>query len=176
MKKVIILGGVVIVIGLGAFFFFQPSEQLEQEPVQTRQDVPTSEGNEADGEAMMEDEDKMKEDGTTMEKEVVEHLVIYSDSGYSPQELTIKMGDKVTFRNESSRKMWPATVIHPSHTVYPGSGIQKCLDEEADTSGIFDACADVEGGGEWSFVFAEKGAWKYHDHRRPSEQGTIIVE
>src|SRR3989344_2790513 len=30
------------------------------------------------------------------------HQVVYSDSGYAPAELTIKKGDTVTFKNQSS--------------------------------------------------------------------------
>lgn len=101
--------------------------------------------------------------------------VVYSNDGFSPKELTIKKGDTVTFRNESSRVTWPATAIHPSHKAYPGSDIRKCLDDELNKD-IFDSCGDVQPSEEWSFQFQEVGTWRYHDHRRVSETATIIVE
>lgn len=102
-------------------------------------------------------------------------IITYSDNGYSPEKLTIKKGDTVTFKNESSRVTWPATDIHPQHKVYPGSDIQKCFDG-SDKSMLFDSCGDVQPGGEWSFTFREAGMWRYHDHKRPTETGTLIVE
>lgn len=100
--------------------------------------------------------------------------VIYSDGGYAPGELKIKKGETVTFKNESSQPMWTASAIHPSHQVYPGSGIQKCGTPEQ--SRIFDACQGVAPGGTWVFQFNEAGSWGYHNHLRPSHWGKVIVE
>ena len=100
--------------------------------------------------------------------------VTYTDSGYSPREATISQGGTVTFKNQSSREMWPATAIHPTHTIYPGSDIQKCGTSE--DSRIFDACKGVAPGESWSFRFREEGSWGYHDHLQTSNTGKIIVE
>ena len=160
MSKIILIIGAVIIIGLGAVFVLQPSgQELEEETTEDEEEIPAP---------------LDENEGTQEENEgVMGNVIIYSDSGFSPQELIIKAGEMVTFRNESSRKMWPATALHPSHTVYPGSNAQKCFDEQADKDLLFDACSDRE---EWSFVFNETGSWNYHNHRRSSERGTIIVE
>lgn len=94
--------------------------------------------------------------------------------GFSPETITISQGDTVTFINKDIEKHWPASAIHPTHTKYPGSGIDKCgtLDEYY----IFDACRGLEEGEEYSFPFDEIGTWKYHDHLNPEIKGTIIVE
>ncbi|MEK7509999.1 MAG: hypothetical protein AAB567_00360 [Patescibacteria group bacterium] len=107
-------------------------------------------------------------------EEPSEHLVLSTDAGFSPQDLSIKAGDRVVFQNKSSRSIWPASDIHPSHTLYPGSAIQKCATQEVGE--IFDACKPIPFGQEWPFRFDIKGEWGYHDHRNPDKGGTIVVE
>jgi plastocyanin len=103
-----------------------------------------------------------------------EQTITYTDSGYSPREITITRGGTVTFKNQSSKEMWPATAIHPTHTIYPGSDIAKCNTPEG--KGMFDACGPVALGGSWSFVFNEVGTWGFHDHLNVSSTGRIAVE
>ncbi|MBI2009823.1 MAG: hypothetical protein HYS86_01460 [Candidatus Chisholmbacteria bacterium] len=103
-----------------------------------------------------------------------EETISYSDAGFSPQTVTVKAGTKVRFVNESSKEMWPATAVHPTHTVYPGSSISKCGTAEAAT--IFDACRGMAPGGSYSFTFDEVGDWKYHNHLTPTHFGGVVVE
>ncbi len=100
------------------------------------------------------------------------NVIGISSSGFSPQTLTINQGDSVTFVNKDSQAHWPATAVHPTHTVYPGSDIKKC--NTAEQSMIFDACKGLAQGEEWSFTFNEKGTWQYHDHLT-GLRGTIVV-
>ena len=102
------------------------------------------------------------------------NTIVYTSSGYSPSVLTVSVGTNVTFENQAAASMWPATYSHPTHKIYPGSNINKCGSSEANT--IFDACAGIQNGGEWSFVFTQQGTWEYHDHLKPGRTGTIIVE
>lgn len=102
------------------------------------------------------------------------NTIVYSETGYNPKELTVKRGETVIFENESSIGMWPASAIHPTHTAYPGSSILKCGTPEEQSA--FDSCREIGPGEEWSFRFNEKGSWKYHDHRIPTRNGTVIVE
>jgi len=102
------------------------------------------------------------------------YTVVYTDQGYAPQELTVIAGDRVIFKNQSSRPMWPASAMHPTHEGYPGSSIEKC--HTVQQSMTFDACEGIAGGGEWSFVFNEIGEWRYHDHLLPSKTGKITVQ
>lgn len=99
-------------------------------------------------------------------------VVKITSSGFSPKTLTVKAGTTVTFVNEDSNKHWPASAMHPTHTLYPGSGIDKCGTGEE----IFDACRGLAKGESFSFNFNEKGSWKYHDHLSVSSTGTIVVE
>lgn len=101
------------------------------------------------------------------------YTVEITSSGFSPNSLTINAGDTVVFVNQDSRSGWPASVIHPTHTVYPNSNINKCgTNEEID---IFDSCRGLEEGESYSFTFNEVGTWGYHNHLISSKKGTIIV-
>lgn len=101
-------------------------------------------------------------------------VVRYTDSGFVSNAVTVRKGGTVTFRNESSKKMWPASARHPDHTVYPGSSIQKC--GTANQSSIFDACKGYDNGQSWTFTFNEVGKWFYHDHLNPGSTGSITVQ
>lgn len=93
--------------------------------------------------------------------------------GFVPKEVEIDVGTEVVFENSDTRKRWPATNIHPTHTVYPNSDVLKCgTDEEPE---LFDACRGLESGETFSFTFNEPGRWRYHDHLHPQLTGSITV-
>ncbi len=96
-------------------------------------------------------------------------FVTFSDSGYSPSSVTIKKGQKVRFMNNSNRDFWPASAIHPTHSVYPQKSLSDCLGSS------FDACRATPPGGNWEFQFNEVGTWRYHDHLSANRTGTIVV-
>ncbi len=98
--------------------------------------------------------------------------VTYTDSGYSPNTVTVGKGDMVVWQNKSSSPMWTASAVHPTHTVYPGTSIANC----GNVSNQFDACAGVPPGQSWSFIFNYAGNWNYHDHLNSAHTGTVIVK
>ena len=100
--------------------------------------------------------------------------VFITSSGFSPSEITIRKNQNVEFINQDSDLHWPASDLHPTHKVYPGSDIDKCGTSEANK--IFDSCRGLANGESWSFFFQHEGAWSYHDHRNPGMKGKIIVE
>lgn len=102
-----------------------------------------------------------------------EYTVEITSSGFSPSNLEINAGDSVTWVNKDSAEHLPASAIHPTHTVYPGSDIAKC--GTAEETKIFDACKGLSQGESWTFVFDEKGSWNYHDHLVGGKFGKIIV-
>ncbi len=109
-----------------------------------------------------------------LEKSADANTVKITASGFEPKTLTVKTGTIVTFVNEDSNKHWPASATHPTHKVYPGSGIEKC--GIVGETNIFDACRGLAQGESFSFTFNEKGSWKYHDHLNVPSTGTIVVE
>ena len=106
----------------------------------------------------------------------LENVIEITSSGFSPETLTVSVGETVTFVNKDTEEHWPATDLHPTHTVYPESDIKKCFDDSADKTLLFDSCRGLEQRETWGFTFTEKGNWDYHDHRDANLKGTIIVE
>jgi len=101
-------------------------------------------------------------------------IIVYSETGYTPAALAVKVGDTVVFKNESAKNMWPASAMHPTHTAYSGTTLSEhCPDIE---NNAFDACQGIVPGESWSFTFEKIGEWKYHDHLTPSYFGKITVE
>ena len=99
------------------------------------------------------------------------HIVTYTDSGFSPSEIIIKRGEKVTFVNNSTHQMWVASAMHPPHMAYPGSDIKLC----GTTDVIFDECEGNDPGESWSFPFNIIGSWGYHNHLSATHFGRVIV-
>ena len=146
----IIIGGVIIIV-LGGFLFFQPQDAQEQSEPEAS--VSPLVGN---GESI---------------------TITYTSAGYVPKEVTISQGTEVIFENKGRLSlvfMWPATAIHPTHTIYPGSSILKC--GGAEKVRIFDSCQGIAPQDSWSFIFNETGSWGYHDHLQARFTGKIIVE
>ena len=131
----------------------------------------------ADRNFVSEEGDESLEDVITDEDVLVdygENAIVYTDDGFSPATITVSIGDVVTFVNESGGVVWPATAEHPTHTVYPGSDIEKC--DAAEAGSMFDSCGPVMSGESWSFQFDETGEWGYHDHLNSGNFGRVIVE
>lgn len=123
-----------------------------------------------------ENTDVNQETGGEMEGIVADEGVVitYSDTGYSPNSVTVKVGDTVTFKNESSKNMWPASAMHPTHVVYSGTSLSEHCPDTANTA--FDACKGYAPGTQWSFTFTKAGEWKFHDHLTATNFGTIVVQ
>lgn len=86
-------------------------------------------------------------------------FVTYTDSGYTPSTITVKLGTKLTWVNQSSSGMWTASALHPTHMLLPG----------------FDELKSVAKGGSYDYTFTKVGTWKYHNHVQPSDTGTVVV-
>ena len=98
----------------------------------------------------------------------------YVDGQYVPDVVHISVGDRVVWVNEDAEQLfWPASNIHPTHAAYPGSDIKKCDSSEREI--IFDACAALPHGAEYSFAFHRVGQWRFHDHVNPRATGVVIV-
>lgn len=110
--------------------------------------------------------DAHSEDGST--------VIHMHDKTYEPSEVTILQGETVIFENVSTKARWPASNIHPTHTVYPGSDIKDCWSEEEKV--MFDACRGLAPGESFRFTFTKVGSWRFHDHLDSTIVGEITVE
>lgn len=87
------------------------------------------------------------------------HEVILTIDGFSPQEITLNKGDAIKFTTSLGKPFWPASNLHPTHTIYPE----------------FDPKEPVAANKDWSFVFNKSGEWKFHDHLSPIFKGKVTV-
>ena len=81
------------------------------------------------------------------------------NDSFVPAQLTIKVGDTVTFINKDIKKHWPASGVHPTHQICKG----------------FDSLRGVEQNKEYSYTFTEAKECPMHDHSLPSMNGKITV-
>ena len=87
------------------------------------------------------------------------HTVEINSDGFSPSSLTIRAGDTVTFVNNDTTQHWPASDVHPTHTLCPG----------------FDALRGLNPTETYSRTFTEAGTCPMHDHLFPTLEGEITI-
>ncbi len=88
-----------------------------------------------------------------------EHIIEIRNDGFYPSTLIIDQGEKVTFITKRKLPFWPASNVHPTHTVYPE----------------FDAKRPVLPAESWEFQFDRAGTWNFHDHLAAAFIGSITV-
>ena len=169
MKKVIATAIVVGMVITGGYFLSksanQTSKPIDQQTNALQESITTVTPPTAP-EANIEINNEVKAE--------IKNEVIYTDTGFLPSELKIKIGDTVMFKNESSSGMWVGSAMHPSHMVYSGIPLgQHCPDT---TNSSFDECASAQPKESWSFTFNKQGTWGYHNHVKSMHFGKIIVE
>ena len=164
MNKTIIAIVVVAIVVLGGYFLFRGTYQPASLVPQTSDQQPVSQPSASEPPTQQ----PVSEPSAGQTPAAEKNIVIYTDTGYSPNTITVKVGESVSWKNQSSKTMWAASAAHPTHRVYPTTG--GCL------GSTFDACQGVQVGDSWSFKFDIAGAWKYHNHLSPGDTGTIIVQ
>ena len=87
------------------------------------------------------------------------HHVKLTEDGFSPQTITIATGDTVVFTTNRGKPFWPASDLHPTHSIYPE----------------FDPKQPIDPDQSWSFRFDKAGEWRFHDHLAPLFRGVILV-
>lgn len=160
-KTNLIVIGVLVLVAVFGFWYFMNQSQVP---------APAVENEEVEGENVVSPIPNEKANET----DNAENVITFTESGYAPSPLTIQVGETVTFVNNSQSDFWPASAMHPTHKVYPGSDIEKC--GTAAEANIFDACGGIAPGESWEFTFNEVGEWGYHDHLRAKFFGKVIVE
>src|SRR3989344_4895837 len=84
------------------------------------------------------------------------YTISYKGGVFSPTNLRIHAGDTVRFKNEG---IFPIRIISGPDSSLIG----------------FDSIGDIPQGSYFSFTFAAKGIFDYHNNRSLKETGTIIV-
>lgn len=96
-------------------------------------------------------------------------LIEYTDDGFKPRNITTTEGTRVRFLNTSSEETWPASGIHPTHSLYPEKESTDCLGSS------FDSCRALQNGEFFDYTFYYEGEWRYHDHIHAYQTGSITV-
>ncbi len=89
-------------------------------------------------------------------------IVTYNDSGFNPAVLRVKLGDQVTFRNESSGQLWVMSDMNSSTGMMTLSGFNE---------GHASAAGEL-----YLYTFNKVGSFGYHNQLNSSMKATIIVE
>ncbi len=170
MNKNLVIIGVIAVLLIGGYFAYQAINK----PVATVSD--NQQKQQPSGETKTNDnQDQTNPIVVGVDVNVGQtHEIIYTDAGYSPSMLTIKVGDTVTWKNQSSAGDWVGSAMHPTHTVYSGTTLQQHCPDTSNTS--FDECKADKSGESWSFTFTKAGAWGYHNHVNAKHFGKVTVE
>ncbi len=95
--------------------------------------------------------------------------ITYINDGFGPADITIKQGERVRFLNNSDVGIWPASGVHPTHSLYPEKEPTDCLGSS------FDSCQEVKPGEFFDFTFYYTGRWTFHDHVHAYHTGSITV-
>lgn len=99
--------------------------------------------------------------GLSVGQDVAERTIIsMTDTGFSPETVTVAAGGTVTFVNNGQALHWPASDVHPTHELLPD----------------FDAGRGIATGDEYAFTFTQVGKWGFHDHLNPQFTGSVVVE
>jgi len=161
---------VILLIG-GFFLFYFIYQQPDQTTSNSNPEIAKTNG---DNTIIIQDNSSTKT-----------YTIEITSSGFSPKELTINKGDSVTWINKDSKERWPASAMHPTHTVYPGveydqpgsyAGSEACITKGNAKEGAFDPCKGLAKEELWTFTFNQIGSWNYHDHLVSNNYGKIIVQ
>lgn len=100
--------------------------------------------------------------------------ITYDGKAFTPPSVTVHVGDTVTFVDASSKPMWVASGVHPSHTVYDGTTREEHCAANYTGPTPFDECqASAD---DYSFTFTKAGTWPFHDHANATVTGKVIVQ
>lgn len=155
---ILVIGAVVIISG---YLFLRGSSNNYSSNTVPQTETPAQNQNSIGRAVQQQNDNKLPPEETLADSSKQSSLIItYTDSGFSPSSLAIKNGQTVTFKNESTGDMWVASAPHPAHTDYPE----------------FDAKKAYKNSESYSFTFTKVGTWKFHNHTKPSNFGSITVE
>lgn len=160
-KQILWIIVAIIVIGGGLYLFASRSPQ----PVANTETPAASQTRPAE-------QTVPSTDANTIEASVTgapAAVITFTDSGFSPSNVTVKKGEIVRWMNNSGSQVWPASAVHPSHGVYPQKSPSDCLESS------FDACNGLAQGEYWDFKFDYVGEWKFHNHLNASQRGSVNV-
>lgn len=158
MKTGVVIFVVVVLLLVFSFFFFDsPVGEEAMQRIDSNGDVALSE---PDPEARELEAGLLPVGGGVKGEGVTSATTVRRVQGeYVPREVTVRLGESVSFVNATDDFHWPASDVHPTHQIYSA----------------FDPREPLGPGETWSFTFTQVGEWKFHDHLRANVKGVVIV-
>ncbi len=145
---------IVLIVLVGGFILVQNSSKT-QAPANTTVETQVPPAETAPS--------AMEESVTTAPENAMEKVedttVTLTSAGFEPKTVTIKVGDKVVWKNAGGVAATVDSAQHPTHLVYPKLNLGRFEDGET-----------------LELVFDEAGRYNYHDHLNASRFGTVVVE
>jgi plastocyanin len=159
MNKNILIGLVVVLLVIGGVVMVQnrSNDQVANNTSDT-QEAPTD-TSVVEEESVNENDAMVRDDAVNNSATEDVVTVTLTDEGFSPQEITVKAGSKVVWKNNSGDSATVDSSVHPTHRDHPELNL-----------------GNFEDGEEHSLVFEEPGTYRYHDHLNASRFGTVVVE
>lgn len=146
-KSKLITGIVLVVAGVGLLFWALSGPSAKAPAVDESPASPTVEQQEAA-------EEESSEEAVIAE----ETTIVFTDEGFSPEELTVTEGTVVRVKNESSQRVQFSSDDHPTHRLNEGMNLPILAPGESDT-----------------FIAGPVGVHGFHDHINAQFVGTITV-
>ncbi len=145
MRNAIIVLVIVLLVGGGGYVAWTMMDSDKDDSSQES----TSEINDLDAD---------DETGDTATDEAANtNEVSYDSDGFSPATISVEVGTKVTWTNDSGSDMWVASDPHPVHT-------------------DFSRFDQLKSGDSYSFTFEEAGTYEYHNHLNSGDTGSVVVK
>ena len=95
-----------------------------------------------------------------------QYLISYTDQGFEPAQLALKLGETVRFTNNSSHDIWIAASGSP---LYPAV-VNGCGSSE------LDSCSPFPPQDFWEFTFGVPGNWEVVNNLDKSQSGMVHVK
>ena len=165
--KTILAIVIVIVLVVAGYYLTKESkdEIMSQTPNINSEESTDSNAQQAAGQTTL--ETSITDPGLVSNEPIT---IRYTDEGFSPSNIDIKVGTTVTWINEATIPLWVASADHPTHITYSGTSL---IDHCPDTAGTaFDQCSN---GDSYTFTFNKSGTWYYHNHTFSASTGSITV-
>jgi len=147
-KKIAALVLVLLIVGFGLVLFFANNGDDEPEATPTPVATPSARATAASSPS-----------GTQGGSQPEAVTVRFTDDGFSPQTVTVKSGQSITFTNDSDRTVEPSSDPHPTHTTNPQLNV-----------------GDLAPGQSKTITPTRTGSWGMHDHLQPSLKLTVVVQ
>lgn len=163
MNNKLVVGLLVLLVGVGAGWYFLKGNSAYPDTTKNDAGVVTKETPAVEPTVSLGSEDSATgaSDGTIEKGGVAKAsaTVLYDAQGFTPKSVTVKVGSTVSWMNKGTSGMWVASALHPTHQLLPG----------------FDQLKSVANGGVYEYQFVKVGTWKYHNHVNASDFGTVVV-